>query len=94
MPKIQISYPNDYGSEQDDQRAVEDLRNRGLIGEGSDEDDIGAAMLEDLADCARDAGLTHAGDTDFGAIWQGTPEQVAACREALPGWAYVAEIEE
>lgn len=49
-----------------------------------------------ISDAAQNAGLTYVRDTDYGAIWEGTREQFAACVANLPAWAtrYASPLED
>lgn len=42
---------------------------------------------EDVAIACKSAGMVFVSATDYGAIWEGTDEQFAACLEVLPEWA-------
>ena len=82
--RITISTPNDYGSDAAALAAIAECYGGDAAAATEDE---GRELLEALALVAKGAGLNYAGATDFGAEWEGTAEQVAAARAALPAWA-------
>lgn len=89
--KLKISIPNDYNSEAKMEAAIAQCY----------EGDVEAAeadgcheCFEALASAAKEAGLTYAGETDYGAEWEGTEGQCEKAREILPVWAGISEIEE
>lgn len=87
MDTIRISLPNDTGSADAERDAIAECY----------EGDAAAAVADDMRACldtiaiiARVAGLRYVRDTDHGAEWEGTAEQIAAARARLPAWAYVS----
>lgn len=88
--KLNISVPNDYNSEANNEAAIAECY-------GGDEEaasgDNGQQFFEVLAAAAKGAGLKFFRPTDFGAEWEGTKKQCIAARESLPIWASVSEIE-
>lgn len=86
--KIKISYPNDYGSEADYAKAVEDCCDGDAKSEGCEE-----ALFEKMADSAKEAGLAFLSEADYGAIWEGTKSQCAKAEELLPDWASIGKFE-
>jgi hypothetical protein len=75
MAKIKINYPNDYESDSDYKDAVADC--------GEDEESI----LDKLAEVASISGLEFVESKDFGAIWEGSEEEIENCKKNLPAWA-------
>lgn len=100
--RMRISEPNDCGSDEACQRAILDCY--GFEGAESADDaraaraaaeaDLGEAIQECLADCAKAAGLQYVAPTDFGAVWEGSPAQCKRARKLLPAWAYISEEED
>ena len=93
--KFKLSLPNDYASEKDSEAAFlqafgEGAENRRLDPEAEN------IAYEPIADAANAAGLTYAAESTYGAIWEGTLEQFAACVAELPAWAqrYASILEE
>ncbi len=91
MSFLSIAFPNDYGSEADFQAALDACYDGDAEACSSD---AGQAFFDVFATEARKAGLQYVKDTDYGAIWQGTEEQIAAARATLPAWAYVGDGED
>lgn len=88
--KLKISVPNDHNSVYDMVRAVADCYDGDDDAAAADE---GRALYDALSTAALEAGLRFVETTDFGAVWDGTPEQCARAQELLPAWAYVGEAE-
>lgn len=79
--KMKFSFPNDFGSEKDVQAAIDDC--------GTAE-----AMIEKMAETAKESGLAFVYETDFGAVWEGTHDQCEHAVQHMPDWVYTSSIEE
>lgn len=90
---FKLNLPNDFGSEADTEAAL--FAAYGEDAESFREDADAADLYAPIADAANAAGLRHVRDTDYGSEWSGTPEQFAACCDALPEWArrYASAVE-
>ena len=93
MALFKLNLPNDYNSESRMADAVAQCYEGDR--EGAEADGC-RELFEVLAAAAKEAGLSYAGETDYGSEWEGTEEQFVACVAALPGWAqrYVSKVEE
>ena len=87
--KLKISIPND--SESRMRMAVEQCYEGDR--EGAEADGC-RELFEVLAAAAKEAGLSYAGETDYGAEWEGTEASCDEARNLLPAWAGVCEVEE
>jgi len=86
--KLRISTPNDYKSEAAWEMMAKELRFGELLESGFDECDLAQQAYEEFAVCAKEAGLEFLRQTDYGAEWTGTSDQILDCIASLPRWAY------
>jgi len=87
---IVFSYPNDYGSEQDDA----DMNEFFEFDENSDPDTMRETAIGKIAEIAEEHGLKPMEPTDFGHEFTGTSGQVAAAKAAMPSWVSNDDSEE
>lgn len=83
--KIEISIPNDYGSNEAVKKAIDEIYHGDIEACESDE---GRLIIEELAGIAKGGGLEFVEGTDYGAIWAGHRHKVSAVVDRLPTWAY------
>ena len=95
MNTYKLNLPNDYNSDEDSEAAFQQAYGEDAEDFRGDSDAANRAY-EPIADAANEAGLKYVEESTYGAIWQGTEKQFAACVAALPGWAqpYASKIEE
>lgn len=83
--QIQLDIPNDYNSEEDYQRMYKQCNCEAYEDTGCDPCE---PAYEALADAARESGLEYVEERDFGAVWEGTPDQIEKLVDIMPDWAY------
>ena len=88
--KIKISVPNDYGSREIEDMAIEELYDGDRK---AAELDHGQALFNRLGDIAREAGLVDIENTDSGCIWEGSADAVKKAKNDLPEWASISDME-
>ncbi|MBK8871850.1 MAG: hypothetical protein IPN19_12680 [Elusimicrobia bacterium] len=82
--KIKISIPNDYNSDEDVKKAIDEIYHGDIEACESDE---GRLIIEELAGIARGGGLEFVEETDYGAIWSGSKKKIKEVIDRLPRWA-------
>jgi len=87
--KIEISIPNDYGSDEDVKKAIDEIYHGDIEACESDE---GRLIFDELSNIAKSAGLVYVGDSDHGAIWEGKSKSIKSAIKKLPRWAYFGEV--
>ena len=82
--KIEISIPNDYGSDEDVKKAIDEIYHGDIEACESDE---GRLIFDELGSIAESGGLKFIEVSEYGAIWSGSKKKIKEVVDHLPKWA-------